>query len=188
MKLTQAFAFAGRRLSMSERQDGRNDAGVSGLLAGVSKVIASTRYCWLVTEAETGCANARPMGRILPDHEENLWAIRFITDGRSRKVSDIRRAGSVELIFQHDAEDAFVVLIGRAKVLTGASEIRRLWREVYQVYFPSDADRANATFIEVNIERMRLWIRGVTPEPFGLRATVLERDTAGPWRLSSDHG
>jgi hypothetical protein len=29
---------------------------------------------------------------------------------------------------------------------------------------------------------MELWIRGVTPEPFGLRATVLERD-AGGWRL-----
>ena len=29
---------------------------------------------------------------------------------------------------------------------------------------------------------MELWIRGVTPEPFGLRATVLERDHGG-WRL-----
>jgi hypothetical protein len=29
---------------------------------------------------------------------------------------------------------------------------------------------------------MELWIRGVTPEPFGLRATVLERDDAeGGW-------
>ena len=31
---------------------------------------------------------------------------------------------------------------------------------------------------------MELWIRDVTPEPFGLRATVLERDTNG-WRVSA---
>jgi len=32
---------------------------------------------------------------------------------------------------------------------------------------------------------MELWIRGVTPEPFGLRATVLQRDTGGGWRLTA---
>ncbi len=30
---------------------------------------------------------------------------------------------------------------------------------------------------------MELWIRGVTPEPFGLRATVLERDASGGRRV-----
>jgi hypothetical protein len=30
---------------------------------------------------------------------------------------------------------------------------------------------------------MELWIRGVTPEPFGLRATALERDADGGWRV-----
>jgi len=170
---------------MSQAHDGCDDVEVSRLLAGAGKVIARVRYCWLVTEAETGRANARPMGRILPDADKERWTIRFITDGRSRKASDIGRAGSVELIFQQDAEDAFVVLIGRATVLKDASETRALWKERYKVYFPTDEDRANATFVEVNVERMWLWIRGVTPEPFGLRATVLERDAAGSWRLGS---
>jgi general stress protein 26 len=168
---------------MSQVHDGREDVEVCRLLAGAEKVITRVRYCWLVTEAETGGANARPMGRILPDAHENRWTIRFVTDGRSRKASDIRRAGTVELIFQHDAEDAFVVLIGSATVLEDALEIHRLWKEAYEVYFPSDSDRANATFVEVNVERMWLWIRGVTPEPFGLRATVLERAAADTWRL-----
>ena len=58
----------------------------------------------------------------------------------------------------------------------------------YDVYFPSEADRASAIFVEVEVERMELWIRGVTPEPFGLRATVLARDGGG-WRLiASDFG
>ena len=37
---------------------------VGHLLAGAEKVVARVRYCWLLTEAETGGANARPMGRL----------------------------------------------------------------------------------------------------------------------------
>jgi hypothetical protein len=33
---------------------------------------------------------------------------------------------------------------------------------------------------------MELWIRGVTPEPFGMRPTTLERDAGGAWRLIPD--
>ena len=32
---------------------------------------------------------------------------------------------------------------------------------------------------------MELWIRGVTPEPFGLQTTVLERDRQGAWHCAS---
>ena len=157
---------------------------VNHLLAGAKKVVASVRYCWLLTEAETGGANARPMGRLLPGPNENDWMIRFITGGLSRKAFDIRRANKVGLIFQ-DADDAFVVLAGRAKLLE-ASSMRQLWKDDYNVYFPDEEDRANATFVEVNVERMELWIRGVTPEPFGLRPTILERDTTATWRLSPE--
>ena len=51
------------------------------------------------------------------------------------------------------------------------------------MYFPSEQDRANAAFVEIETERMELWIRGVTPEPFGLDTTTLERDKSGNWRL-----
>jgi general stress protein 26 len=167
---------------MSQTEDGRDD--VSRLLAGAAKTIARVRYCWLVTEAETGSASARPMGRVLAETDQNDWTIRFITDGRSRKASDIRRTGKVALIFQRDADDAFAVLIGGTTLLESASEVRRLWKETYTAYFPTDADRANATFVEVHVERMELWIRGVTREPFGLHPTLLERDPGGTWGLS----
>jgi hypothetical protein len=113
-------------LPMSPAQDARDDVEVSRLLAGAAKVIARVRYCWLVTEAETGGVCARPMGRLLPNPEENDWTIRFVTDGRSGKVGDIRRAGKVGLIFQHDPDDAFVALTGRATLLQRDSEVRRL--------------------------------------------------------------
>ena len=122
------------------------------------------------------------MGRVLNDPGEDPWKIRFLTDGRSSKAADMRRASEVWILFQHDPDLAFVSLTGTAAVHENASETRSRWKPAYDVYFPSEADRASAIFVEVKIERMELWIRGVTPEPFGLRATVLERD-AGGWRL-----
>jgi general stress protein 26 len=171
--------------AMSQEKNERDDVEVNRLLAGAAKTIAGVRYCWLVTEPETGVANARPMGRVLSD--ENDWTIRFVTGGRSRKASDIRRASEVELIFQRDQDDAYVVLSGKATLIERPSEVDRLWKAAYDAYFPNATERANAAFIEVDVARMELWIRGVTPEPFGLLPTVLERDAGSTWHLGDRH-
>jgi general stress protein 26 len=167
---------------MSQAKGERNDVEIGRLLAGAAKTIAGVRYCWLVTDAASGIANARPMGRLPSD--ENDWTIRFVTGGRSRKASDIRRAGEVGLIFQRDQDDAFVVLTGKATLIERASDVDRLWKAAYDAYFPNATERANAAFVEVDVARMELWIRGVTPEPFGLLPSVLERDAGSAWRLS----
>ena len=168
---------------MSRMEDNRDEVEVSRLLAGAAKTVASARYCWLATTAENGGASARPMGRLPRDPDENDWTIRFVTDGRSRKASDIRRGCKVAVIFQHDADDAYVTLIGAGLLHEDASEVRRRWKSAYNAYFPSEQDRANAVFVEIDAERMELWIRGVTPDPFGLHTTILERDASGDWRL-----
>jgi general stress protein 26 len=155
---------------------------IGRLLEGAAKVTARVRYCWLLTEAEKGCA-ARPMGRILSSSDADHWIIRFVTDRRSRKTSEIQRSGNVQLIFQDEEEEAFVVLIGNAALLTDPAAIRNLWKDAYRRYFPGEEDSANAMFVEVEVQRMRLWIRGVTPEPFGFQPVVLERDAPGSWRL-----
>jgi general stress protein 26 len=155
---------------------------VGGLLAGAAKTMQSARYCWLATTADAGAPHVRPMGRVLNDPGEDEWKIRFLTDGRSRKAADMRRANRVSILFQHDPDLGYVNLIGKAALHEDASETRGRWKPAYNAYFPSEADRASAIFVEIEAERMELWIKDVTPEPFGLRATVLERDVDG-WRL-----
>jgi general stress protein 26 len=155
---------------------------VNRLLAGAAKTMRSARYCWLATATQASAPRMRPMGRVLNDPGEDDWKIRFLTDGRSRKAADMRRASEVSILFQHDPDLAFVTLIGKAALHEDQSETRSRWKSAYDVYFPREADRANAIFVGVEIGRMELWIRGVTPEPCGLRATVLERDANG-WRL-----
>jgi general stress protein 26 len=115
--------------------------------------------------------------------DQDEWKIRFLIDGCSRKASDMRPANEVAIVFQHEPDIAYVTLSGRASLRDSASEVRKRWTDAYDAYFPTETDRANAIFVEVHVERMELWIRGVTPEPFGLQTTVLVRDATGGWRV-----
>jgi general stress protein 26 len=156
------------------------NAEVASLLTGAAKTIQAVRYCWLVTGSSNGF-NARPMRRVLPDKSENGWIIRFVTDGRSRKAHELCGEREVGLIFQSDPDEAYAALFGKARLLERADDVARFWKKHYEVYFPTPADRAAAAFIEVDVTRMELWIRGITPEPFGLNATKLARD-GGLWQ------
>ena len=159
-----------------------NDAVEPGrLLAGAAKVVRSARYCWLATAVGAGGGYLRPMGRLPRATDDDEWMIRFVSDGRSNKASEMRRDNKVTIVFQNEPDDAFVSLIGQATLRERASEDGEHWRKAYEVFFPSETDRANAIFIEVNVQRMELWIRGVTPEPFGMQKTVLERDAERGW-------
>lgn len=157
---------------------------VARLLAGAAKAAASVRFCWLATTADHGGFGARPMGRLPEEPGDKDWTIRFLTDGQSHKAADVRRNAKVTVIFQHEADDAYLALTGAALLREGAAEVLPRWKAAYDVYFPSEQDRANAAFVEIEAERLDLWIRGVTPEPFGLFPTILERDASGGWRLA----
>ena len=84
------------------------------------------------------------------------------TAGRGKRP-DMRRAGEVAILFQHDPDLAFVTLIGKAALHDSAVRgPRSAGSDAYDVYFPwLRPSRANAIFVEVEVERMELWIRGV---------------------------
>jgi general stress protein 26 len=170
---------------MSRAKNEHDAAEVNRLLAGAAKAIGSTRYCWLATAAGADGGHLRPMGRLPNDEGDDEWLIRFVSDGRSNKASEMRRDDKVTIIFQNEPDEAFVTVIGRATLRERASEDGEHWKKAYEVFFPSEPDRANAIFIEVDVQRMELWIRGVTPEPFGMQKTVLERDPDGGWSVAS---
>ena len=152
------------------------------LLDGAAKTMASVRYCWLMTTAEDG-VHARPMGRLPAEPGEEALTVRFLADDRSRKAAEIRRCGKVTAIYEHQSSDGYVVVTGTAVLQGDPAVVSRRWKRGYEAYFATEADRAHALFVDVAIERLELWIRGVTPEPFGMKPTVLERDGA-EWRLA----
>ena len=157
---------------------------IGRMLAGAAKTITRVRYCWLMWSERSGTLDARPMGHLLGDLDRGDWSVRFVTDGRSHKAQALRGAGrAVGLTFQDAANDAYVFLAGKAMLLEDPSDVRKHWRDAFAVHFPTETDRAHVAFIELGVERMELWIRGVTPEPYGMRPTILERDAGPSWRL-----
>jgi general stress protein 26 len=154
------------------------------LSASVEKIIAGPVYCWLVSRTKEG-VRSRPMGRISAGQGEDAWTLRFLIDRRSRKAEEVRRSDRVALIFQKDDEEAYISLEGSARLIEAKQDVQALWNdEVCGRHFPTDDDRVNAGFIEVKVTHMELWIRGLTPEPFGLRPAILERDSDGSWRCT----
>ena len=113
-----------RRFRCHKRSTSADAIDVSPLLAGAAKTVASARYCWLATATDAGPPRLRPMGRVLGDPGEDEWTIRFLTDGRSHKVGEMRRANEVAIVFQHDPDLAFVTLIGKAALHDKHSEVR----------------------------------------------------------------
>ena len=159
-------------------------ADVSRLLAGAAETIRKVRYCWLVTAAAEGGTRCRPMGWVPRDKGEDEWTLRFLTASRSHKAADMRCVDQVSVLFQHDPDDAYVTLTGKVSLAEGKPEIRKRWKAAYEAYFPDGPDHSSAIFVALDVTRLELWIRGVTPEPFGLRTTVVERDATRRWHIT----
>lgn len=160
-----------------------NAADVKGLLGAAAERIRKVRYCWLLTGTGEGGIRPRPMGRLPRDADDDEWMLRFVTDGRSPKAADMRRDGRVCVIFQHDPDDVFVAVTGKASLVEDKPEIRRRWMPAYNAFFPEGPDQSSAIFVTIDAIRVELWIRGLTSEPFGLRTTVIERDATRTWQL-----
>jgi general stress protein 26 len=155
------------------------------LLAAAAGRIAKAPICWLLTADGAGGARARPMGRLPREAGDDEWTLRFITDGASPKAAALRRRGDVSVIFQHDADESFVAVAGKASLIEDKAEIGRRWSAAYDAFFPDGPERSSAIFVAIEAARVEMWIRGVTPEPFGMRTTILERDARRIWRLTA---
>ena len=85
------------------------------------------------------------------------------------------------MVYQHDADDSYVTLIGRGVIIADRALLRARWQPAWNQFFPAGADDETAIFVQLEADRIELWVRGVTPEPFGTRGAILERGPGQPW-------
>jgi general stress protein 26 len=158
---------------------------IQRLLEGAENVIARAPHCWLMTLSQSGGVDARPMGRVVQAPSQTGWSLYFLADSRSNKAREIRSIGQVRLIFER-GDDAFVSLAGTAEVISDTAVMASRWIPGYDRVFPATADKANAVFIDIRAEQLRLWIRGLTPEPWANCSLTLRRPLDGDWHLDSE--
>jgi general stress protein 26 len=154
------------------------------MLEGAEAVVSRARHCWLMTSSREGRIHARPMGQVISSRSPTDWTLSFLADARSEKVRDIDAAQGVRLTFECE-EDAFVSVSGLATVISDPAAVAQRWLPAYDCHFATAADTIHARFIDIRIDEIRLWIRGLTSEPFGSASVTLRRAAKGDWQVQS---
>jgi general stress protein 26 len=159
------------------------EADIVRFLAAARETIAAVPICWLATRSLEGGTNARAVNSSAGRSGSDEWCRRFLVRRSSRKVAEIRAAPLVTLAFQHPSGDRYIALGGRAAIIEDVAEMRTLWPSQFDAQFPPGFADANMIVVRVDVDRIEVHARGLTPEPFGHGRTLLERQADGSWRF-----
>ena len=159
------------------------EARILQFLAAARETVAAVPVCWLATRSLEGGTNARAVRSSAGPPGSDEWTRRFLVRRSSRKVAEMRAAPLVTLAFQNPSGDRYIGLGGRATIIEDVAEMRTLWSSDLDRHFPPGFADANMIVIQVEVERIEVHVRGLTPEPFGHGRTLLERQPAGSWRF-----
>jgi hypothetical protein len=138
----------------------RRMAVIEKLLESAENVIAGAEHCWLVTLGPRGRATARPMGRVARRPVESDWTLSFLADARSKKVSEIRAASEVRLIFEREKQ-AFTISARFA--FSGPTEVlKRLVRSLAEASESAERREQTLRFAKGNATMTKSALHNVT--------------------------
>ena len=160
-----------------------SETQIKEFLNAARRTIAAVPICWLVTRSLEGGTNARAVNSSAGPTGSDEWTRRFLVRRSSRKVGEMRTAPLITLAFQHPSGDRYVALGGRATIIDDIAEMRTMWSTDLDAHFPPGFADANMIVIQVDVDRIEVHVRGLTPEPFGAGRTLLERQSEGSWRF-----
>ena len=148
------------------------------LLQIAREIVARVPWCMAITVDAHGDANARV---VIPKPLSTAWTVRFATDRRSRKSTEIERSGRLTLAYQDDDGKAYVSLIGRAMIVEDVAAKIAGWTADSYRWHPGGPTDPNVVFVDFVAERIELWSSpdGIVPDPVhGLWASALVRNGA----------
>lgn len=103
------------------------------LIAVARELMASARYCALITIDSTGYPQARAMEPFPPEDDMTVW---FGTKRTSRKVQEIRNNPRVTLYYADCQGDGYLTISGTAQIVDDPEEKARCWRESWESFYP----------------------------------------------------
>jgi general stress protein 26 len=159
------------------------EADILQFLTAARETITAVPICWLATRSLEGGTNARAVNSSAGSPGSDEWTRRFLVRRNSRKVVEMRAAPFVTLAFQGPSGDRYIALGGRATIIEDVAELRTMWPSELDAHFPPGFADANMIVIRVDVDRIEVHVRGLTPAPFGHGRTLLERQPEGSWRF-----
>lgn len=104
----------------------------SRLIASARELMATARYCALITIDARGRAQVRTMDPFPPDESMVVW---LGTNPKSRKVREIRRNPRVALYYFDSASQGYVSISGLARIVDDPKEKSRHWKEEWKGFY-----------------------------------------------------
>ncbi len=102
------------------------------LIAAAREIMATARYCALITSDSSGRAQARTVDPFLPDENMAVW---LATNPRTRKVAEIRRRPRVTLYYFDRESQAYVTIHGFARLVSDPKEKAKRWKEEWKDFY-----------------------------------------------------
>jgi general stress protein 26 len=157
---------------------------VEQILLAAKDITAKVSNCWVATADQRGGANARIVQPFFSQLDQDGWIVRFLTSGKSRKAAEIASSGRLSLGYQYDLEQAYVTLVGEAKIIDDRGYLKNNWLIEWNVIFPDGPSDLDAVIVEVTVERIEMWnlARRIAAPPNDVRAATLQR-IASVWQL-----
>ena len=103
------------------------------LISAAREIIATARYCALITVDSKGRIHARTMDPFPPDENLVIW---FGTNPKSRKVAEIRRHSRVTLYYFDRESPAYVTISGFARLVNKRAEKAKRWKDEWKAFYP----------------------------------------------------
>lgn len=114
-------------------------------------VMQKARYCSLVTLGAEGQLQARVVDPFAPDEAMTVW---IGTNPATRKVAEVRNDPRATLICADAAEQAYVTLLGTARVVTDPAEKAMHWKSEWSGFY-KDTHRGD-DYVLLRFEPRRL--------------------------------
>ena len=132
------------------------------LIAAAREIMATARYCALITLDSNSRPQARTLDPFLPDERMKVW---LGTNSRSRKVTEIRRNARVTLYYFDREGQAYVTISGIARLVNDPKEKAKRWKDEWKAFYP-DRER-DYLLIVVKPERLEVVSvkRGIVGDP-----------------------
>lgn len=124
-------------------------------LQKLAELIDDVEVAMLTTVAEGGRLVSRPLATCnADDFDGRLW---FMTSADSPKVAEIERDPRVNVAYASRAENTYVSVAGRARVIDDRAQIERLWKPGMGVFFRGGKDDPDLRLICVEAESAEYW-------------------------------
>ena len=144
------------------------------VLAHARQIVAKVPLSLVVTPSADGAPNARV---VRPGPLREDWSIGFMTERTCRKAIEIAAAGRFSMVFQCDADQAYVTLQGRPQFIDDVRVKTAVWSAESGRFHPNGPADPNVVIIKLLVDSIEIYSAAheIQPAPLGLCSLKLSR-------------